>query len=259
MLTARQRQGVVTGGLSRLRVNNLLDPSRGTSMGLQVAHSGTYTGSEPLQRFTRITGDVSVYRPLSSSIIGAFRLRGGVVFAPTTVSDGVEFNYEPPEQRFYAGGANDVRGYNRNDLGPVVYVVLDSLKVPDEGEVDPDDVTVLPIGGNRLLIANAEVRIPSPVFPSRWRVVAFVDGGAVLSDLPDQPASFDFRVTPGMGLRIGTPLGPARLDVAYRGYGYPPGTLYFTQSDGSLVAAATDYVKPIKSGFTVHIAIGQAF
>ena len=29
----------------------------------------------------------------------------------------------PPEQRFYAGGPNDVRGFDRNELGPVVYVV----------------------------------------------------------------------------------------------------------------------------------------
>jgi len=259
VLTARQRQGVVTVGLSRLRVNNVLDPTRGSSFGLQGSHSASYTGSETLQRYTRFTGDISAYRPLTSGITAAVRLRGGVLFAPKALSDGVEFIYIPPEQRFYAGGANDVRGYDRNDLGPVVYVVLDSTRVPEEGEVDPDDVTVSPIGGSRLIIANAELRVPSPLFPSRWRMVAFVDGGAVWQDTPDLNSPLRFRVTPGLGLRIGTPLGPARLDVAYRGYGYPPGTLYVTRSDGSLVALATDYVKPRGNGFTFHLAIGQAF
>jgi outer membrane translocation and assembly module TamA len=66
-------------------------------------------------------------------------------------------------------------------------------------------------------------------------------------------------VTPGLGLRISTPLGPARLDVAYNGYGYPPGALYVQQDDGSLVELASDYVKPRDKGLTFHLAIGQAF
>lgn len=256
-LTARQRQGMVTASITRLRVNNLLDPTRGSSIGLQAAHSASYTGSERLQRFTRLTGDISLYRPLTATITAAMRVRGGALLAPRSESDGQEFTYVPPEQRFYAGGANDVRGYNRNDLGPVVYVVDTAYTQVDS--VDSDRVRVSPIGGNRIIVANAEVRVPSPLFPSRWRVVGFVDGGAVWQNETDQSNRLRFRVTPGFGLRIGTPLGPARLDMAYNGYSYPPGTLYVTQSDGSLAELATDYVKPRKAGFTFHLAIGQAF
>jgi outer membrane protein insertion porin family len=259
VLTARQRQGVVTIGISRLRVNSVLDPTRGNSLAAQVSQSGAFTGSEELQRFTRLSGDFTVYRPLTGSVVAAVRIRAGVEFAPTVTSEGEEFTYIPPDQRFYAGGSNDVRGYDRNDLGPIVYVVLDSTKVPAEGDVNPDDVTVSPIGGNRLFITNVELRVPAPFFPARWRLVGFVDGGAVWEDSPTLPSPFRFRVTPGVGLRIGTPLGPARLDVAYNGYGYPPGPLYVTRSDGSLEAIATDYVKPKNPGFTIHIAIGQAF
>ena len=74
---AKQRQGIVSAGVSRLRVNNVLDPSRGTSVGVQGAHSASWTGSEELQRFSRLTGDASLYLPLSPRITSPFRLRAG--------------------------------------------------------------------------------------------------------------------------------------------------------------------------------------
>ena len=185
---SRQRQGIVSAGVSRLRVNNVLDPSRGTSLGLQGAHSATWTGSEELQRFSRITGDASLYLPLSPRITAAFRIRAGWLTAPQIDSPDGPFTYVTPDQRFYAGGANDVRGYDRNDLGPVVYVVLDPADVPADSVVDPANVTVSPIGGNRLGIANAEIRVPFPLFP-RWRLVGFVDAGAVWEDVTNRPGS----------------------------------------------------------------------
>lgn len=255
---SRQRQGVVSVGASSLRVNSLLDPTRGTSVGLQAAHSGTFTGSEQLQRFTRLTGDASVYLPLSPRITAAFRVRGGWMTAPRITNDEGSFTYVPPDQRFYAGGANDVRGYDRNDLGPVVYVVLDPADVPADSVINPDDVTVSPIGGNRLGIFNAEIRVPFPLLP-RWRLVGFLDAGTVWEDVTDRQDPVQVRFTPGLGVRVGTPLGPARLDVAWNGYGYPAGQLYLTDENGTLIPVNSNYVKPGTRGFTLHLAIGQAF
>ena len=53
-------------------------------------------------------------------------MRGGAIFAPTVDVSTASGNFIPPEQRFYGGGPNDVRGYQRNELGPVVYVVTKS-------------------------------------------------------------------------------------------------------------------------------------
>lgn len=261
VLQERQRQGVVSLGVSRLRVNNILDPTRGTSIGAQVSHSAAWTLSEPLQRFTRLSGDASWYHPVTRDIVAAFRVRAGILTSPTiTTESGESGVYVPPDQRFYAGGANDVRGYDRNELGPVVYVVLDSLAVPGpDGEYDPTKVTVSPVGGDRLVIANAELRFPSPVFGSFTRLVAFVDGGSVWSDKLAGNQPILFRVTPGAGIRVATPLGPARLDVAWNPYDYPAGPLYVVQSDGSLIVAQESYQKLRKGGFTFHFAIGQAF
>ena len=69
------------------------------------------------------------------------------------------------------------------------------------------------------------------------------------------------RVTPGLGLRIATPLGPARLDVAYNPYKLQPGTLFEFDDQGNLtpVQGQGSYILPRKGKFTFHIAVGQAF
>ena len=78
-------------------------------------------------------------------------------------------------------------------------MVLDPANVPADSVIDPDNVTGSPIGGNRLGIANAEIRIPFPLIP-RWRLVGFVDAGAV----EPRTASALGSVTRGVALRAGT-------------------------------------------------------
>ena len=43
-------------------------------------------------------------------------------------------SFIPPEHRFYAGGPSDVRGFHRNELGPVVYVVETFTVIDDVGK-----------------------------------------------------------------------------------------------------------------------------
>jgi outer membrane protein assembly factor BamA len=165
----------------------------------------------------------------------------------------------PPEQRFYAGGPNDVRGFDRNELGPVVYVVPQShVDAVGADSISADSVRVAATGGNTLALANIEIRVPSPVFSSRLRLAAFVDAGGVWQ----RPrTSALIRVTPGVGLRVATPLGPARLDVAYNPYKLQAGTLYQFDTTGSLtpVPGKGAYILPRSGKFTFHIAVGQPF
>jgi len=86
------------------------------------------------QQFTRFVGDAAWYRPITRDAILSWRVRGGVVFSPTVDIASQTGNFIPQEYRFYAGGPNDVRGYERNELGPVVYVV--SKREVDEATVE---------------------------------------------------------------------------------------------------------------------------
>ena len=241
------------------RVNSPIDPTRGYLSSVEITHSSKYIGSSSLQQFTRFVGGIAWYRPLSRNVVLSWRVRGGVIFSPNVDVDTVSGAFIPPEQRFYAGGPNDVRGFDRNELGPVVYVVPQShVDAVGVDSISPDSVRVAATGGNTLALANIEIRVPSPVFSSRLRLAAFVDAGGVWQ----RPrTSALIRVTPGIGLRVATPLGPARLDVAYNPYKLQAGTLYQFDTLGNLtpVQGQGAYILPRSGKFTFHIAVGQPF
>ena len=95
------------------------------------------------------------------------------------------------DERFYAGGGGSVRGYEFQSIGPMV-----------------DDV---PVGGRSIVEGSGELRA---VFTKRWGGVLFVDGGmAYEAEVPDSSA--DLLWSAGFGVRIFTPIGPARLDLAF--------------------------------------------
>jgi len=244
-------------------VNNPIDPSRGSLASLELAWSSKYLGSSSFQQFVRAVGDYSWYRPIARDVVFSWRLRGGAIFAPTVDVATQSGNFIPPEQRFYAGGPNDVRGFERNELGPVVYVVsqgeVDSAAAEGR-EIRSSAVTVAATGGNTLAVGNVELRVPSPVFSSRLRLAAFVDAGGVWQRGAGNSTPV-VRVTPGAGIRLNTPLGPARLDVAYNPYKLQAGTLFQVDTLGGLspVPGQDSYVKGRNSKFTFHFAVGQAF
>lgn len=244
-------------------VNNTLDPSRGSLASAEVTWSSRFLGSSSFQQFVRGVADYSWYRPVARDVVFSWRVRGGAIFAPTVDVATQSGNFIPPEQRFYAGGPNDVRGFERNELGPVVYVVsrgeADSA-ARQQRAIKPDSVTVAATGGNTLAVANVELRVPSPVFSSRLRLAAFVDAGGVWQRGGDISAAV-IRVTPGIGLRLATPLGPARLDVAYNPYTLQAGTLFQVDPQGGLspVPGQDSYVLGRSRKFTFHVAVGQAF
>jgi len=58
----------------------------------------------------------------------AWRVRAGAIVLGRITLAGQSRPFVPPDQRFYGGGPNSVRGYARNELGPRVYVT-DSIDV----------------------------------------------------------------------------------------------------------------------------------
>jgi outer membrane protein insertion porin family len=249
----------LTANASIPRTNNPIDPSRGSVKSLEVTVSSRLLGSASFEQFTRLVAEAAWYRPLAREVVLSWRVRGGAIFAPRVDVATQSGNFIPPEQRFYAGGPNDVRGFDRNELGPVVYVVsqehLDSVGLAN---LNRDSVQVSATGGNTLAVGNLELRLPSPILSSRMRLAAFVDAGGVWQRGSGGTGAV-IRVTPGVGLRLNTPLGPARLDIAYNPYKLQSGTLFQFDSTGALKRVQDSYVRGRGSKFNYHIAVGQPF
>jgi outer membrane protein insertion porin family/translocation and assembly module TamA len=266
-LREKRLLGIVTAGITWPRQNNPLDPSRGHLYSFDVSHSSRFTGSAALQTFTRLTGDVAWYRPLGQGgTVLSWHMRAGAIFAPKVSLDSASGNFIPPEERFYAGGPNDVRGYDRNELGPVVYVVNaqpfdtlgndSTLTLVNAGKLRPRFSAT---GGNTLAIGQLELRVPAPIWNQRLRLALFVDAGTLYERGKTNLAPIRVRVTPGVGLRLSTPLGPARFDVAYNGYDKPPGALYLQRLDGTLSLVQTNFIQQRTSRLTYHFSFGQPF
>ncbi|HXI21027.1 MAG TPA: BamA/TamA family outer membrane protein, partial [Gemmatimonadales bacterium] len=255
--------GIITASASWPRQNNPLDPSRGHIYTVDLSHSSRATGSAALQTFTRVSGDAAWYRTLGNSrAVLSWHLRGGLIFSPKVSLDSASGNFIPPDQRFYAGGPNDVRGYDLNELGPLVYVLnRDSLTAQDS--MDLATGTLRPrfsaTGGNTLGVAQLELRVPAPVWSSRLRLALFVDAGTLYERGKTNLAPIRVRITPGVGLRLNTPLGPARLDVGYNPYDQAPGALYLQRSDGTLTLLRTNFVQKRQSRLSWHFSFGQPF
>jgi len=157
--------------------------------------------------------------------------------------------------------------------------VDDYVEVADNALLDvTDELTVMmwlrptayPTGGNSAVVLNAELRFPSPIFAQRMRLGLFVDAGQVWERGEQLPVVRGLRVTPGLGLRFTTPLGPVRIDAAYNGYAAEPGPLYFqNNADNSLTlrlnpdSTVVTYQPVRPSSFwrrlVVQFALGQAF
>ncbi len=261
-LSQRIRQATLTGSISIPRANSPIDPTRGYVASAQVAVASRFLGSSSLIQFSRAVVDYSSYHPVSRNTVFAWHLRAGAIVAPSQPIGGGVNPYVPPEQRFYGGGPNDVRGYQRNELGPVVYVanrrLVDAVGVSGLAAT-PDSVRVVATGGNMLAVANAELRLPSPFFKDRMRLAVFVDAGSVWQRGHTDVASARLRITPGIGLRIATPLGPARFDIAYNPYKLPRGTLYVLNPDGSVNILPDALQLDRHRKITIHFAVGQPF
>jgi outer membrane protein assembly complex protein YaeT len=257
-LRERRRLATLAGVVSIPRSNDPLDPTRGHNYTFEAAWSNQIIGSDPLTEFARVQGDMAWYYPLTRSVTLAWRVRGGILWSPRATFDSATVSFVPPDQRFYVGGPNDVRGYERNELGPVVYVV-DTQYIAGGEVTDPSQVDAFPSGGNTFGVGNVELRIPSPIWPSQIRFAVFADAGVLWQRGQEDLAPPRIRVTPGAGIRIATPLGPARVDVGYNPYERVSGPLYGLDADGELALVKSSFSAPRSSRYSIHISIGQPF
>jgi len=263
-LTNRRRFGAVTVSGVRDQTNSVLDPTAGSLVTGSLTHSSRLVGSDSLYEFNRGQLQIARYHPIGRRGAFAWRVLGGTILPAREISlKGQSLRFVPPDQRFYGGGPNSVRGYARNELGPRVYVT-DSIEV-NGSDTTYRNLRASPTGGNAVFIGNAELRFATPLFPDRMRVALFVDVGQVWERDDTLSAISGVRVTPGLGLRFVTPLGPVRLDAAYNGHAAEPGPLFLqNNADRSLSLVPDVTIRPgLPRGFwrrvVVQFAVGQAF
>jgi len=212
---------------AHVATDNPINPSRGYVWRAESRNSATFLGSDPQLTFTKGVGDIALYHPFALGSVVAFRLRVGSIWGGATVN-GVK---QPPQQeRLYAGGASSVRGFQQNELGALLYVFndFDSIKV---NNVSPDTVyftyragtrrarRVVPVGGNTLFVTNLDFRVPSPFLPQLLQFTLFTDLGTVWNrNTLTNFGGFTPRITPGLGVRVFTPLGPVQVNAGYNPY-----------------------------------------
>ncbi|MBI1967626.1 MAG: BamA/TamA family outer membrane protein [Gemmatimonadetes bacterium] len=274
-LANRRTFAALTATVVRDRVNSPLDPTAGSVVTATLMHSSRVVGSDPFYEFNRGELEIARYHPIGRRAVFAWRVRSGTILPQKITLSGQSANFVPPEQRFYGGGPNSVRGYGRNELGPRVWVTSDTARLDSvalaRGDTLYQDARTVPTGGNSAFVLNAELRLPSPVFPQRMRLGLFVDVGQVWERGEELVSVKGVRVTPGVGVRFATPLGPVRLDVAYNGYAPESGPLLF-QTDSTITrihctssGQCDRYPKNPRTpdGFfrrlVLQFAVGQAF
>lgn len=124
-----------------------------------------------------------------------------IVRAETGASMSADFHELPPGMRYFAGGAQSVRAFGYQDLGP-------------------RDANGEPTGGARLLFGNVEYE--QRVFGD-WGATAFYDIGNAIDHFGDR-----LEDGAGVGLRWFSPVGMVRLDLAWPIAESAPGRVQFS-------------------------------
>lgn len=223
------------------RSDQPFSPTKGYIARFEFEHASALTLSD--YRYNRLFFDGALYghKPGTRRVY-SMHLRTGWVRAMSTGPDAGVLH---PRKRFYAGGANSVRGYAENQLGPRILTIESDTLVAVAPSVgggkcaatleniqfcDPNTPALgnslfqpQPLGGNSLLEGSVEYRVPFPLSSPLRNFVgaAFIDAGVVgLGTIRGLQSISNIikgngAVTPGVGIRYQSPVGAIRVDVAY--------------------------------------------
>ncbi len=200
--------------------NDFFAPTRGQYGIYSFQEAGKFLGSD--FNYLKATADHRVYRSLNrilpDSLTGAlaFRLGGGIV---EPYGSGVQASV-PYQQRLYLGGANDVRGWTQNQLGPYI-CDTDAVSTECTGAIGENQVAdqIIPIGGLVSAHATAETRLYTR---DGYGFVVFYDTGMVWTNRKEvwdpsrEGLPLALQPSAGGGVRYLLDFAAIRLDIARR-------------------------------------------
>jgi outer membrane protein insertion porin family len=121
VLTGTQRLAPLALTASMDRRDDPLGATRGFAWRSEFEIADRFTGSSIWYSRAEVEG--TLYIPATERLVVAMRGRGGIVAARSNPALGTSRAVIHPRKRFYAGGAQSVRGYGENQLGPRVLAI----------------------------------------------------------------------------------------------------------------------------------------
>ncbi|MCP4568043.1 MAG: BamA/TamA family outer membrane protein [FCB group bacterium] len=186
---ARRKLGVTLIRDSRL---DKFVPKSGSFTTYFAEYVGGFLGGD--DGFLKLEFSWARYQQAIGPAVFATRIKAG------WIKESGDANSVPIEDRFFLGGANSIRGFRENSIGP-----------RKEGINDPT-IDSTNVGANAYAVFNQELRFP--VYGKLWASI-FTDMGNGWKSFSDaQPSNILFSY--GMGIQFLSPAGPIRLDYARR-------------------------------------------
>lgn len=186
--------------------DNKFDPTTGTQTLGSFYFASSFLGGN--EAFVKLLLEHNRYYPIRRFRDTVYTVSGRLgLGTPLGGKDSL-----PISERFFAGGARDLRGFGFEEAGPHIFVRERDSKGDVKLDSNGQEIFVLsPLGGNAVIVINNELRFPI------WRSL----GGQVFSDTGNVFARVrDFRPgrltqTFGFGFRVKTPVGPIRFDLGW--------------------------------------------
>jgi len=200
-----------SGALIRDTRSDPVDPAGGDYVSANAQLAARAIGSQVGFVKSFFTAQAFRQIPHTNRIVFAANARLGLasgfpreqVDANGDIIAGAVFSDLPQSERFYAGGDTTIRGFALDRVG--------TRHIPAQVS-DTLTEDLLPIGGNGLVIVNAELRAP---VSGGLGVVGFFDTGNVFARVTDIDLG-ELRSAVGGGVRYKSPFGPIRLDIGFK-------------------------------------------
>ncbi|HRI61978.1 MAG TPA: BamA/TamA family outer membrane protein, partial [Saprospiraceae bacterium] len=208
---------VVTSALGYTLQYNTLDNNKNPTTGILAVLNQDFAGVGGDVKYIKTTGDVKLYTPVVSDVVGVLRVQGGVL---TDIGSGIRM------LDHFQMGPNLVRGFAPAGIGP-----RDIASINYNGYGDA-------LGGTKYWGASAELQMPFWFLPKEigLKGAVYADAGSVFGY--EGPTSFIgtcngttlqnaqnqciqlvgddalVRTSVGVGLIWQSPFGPLRFDYA---------------------------------------------